>query len=273
VQLGSVEITPLVDSIGTLGALTENYPKVPAEDWAPYAELYPEVFNHSDWRLPCASYLLSTAGRTILVDTGTGPAGFWEDEAEFDARLPAALVQHGMAADDIDIVYITHVHGDHIGWNTDAVGDPTFHGARYLMHPEAAARARERLHKPQIARCFAPLFEQDLVDEVDSGTEIAPGVVTVALPGHDPGHSGLRVSSEGAGALLIGDAISHPALLDRPDWVFKWDHDPAQSKVTRAAVVDALVDTDVLLVCGHYPGSGIGRLRTRDGRVVFETVD
>lgn len=273
-RVGSVEITPLTDSIGSLGELSENYPDVPAAAWAPYAELYPEVFIESRWRLLCAAFLLRLPGHTILVDTGTGPAGsFWEDGPELEARLPAALAEHGVAPEDVDIVFITHTHGDHIGWNVDAAGEPTFSRARYLLHPDAVAHARERSVEAHIDRCFRPLFERMLVVEVDGGTEIAPGVVAAPLPGHELGHTGLRVSSDGAEALLIGDAVPHPALLDRPDWVFKWDQDSSQSEATRAAVLDALVDTDVLVACGHYPGSGIGLLRTRDGRVVFEPFD
>lgn len=270
-RVGSVEITPLIDSIGHLGKLHENYPDLTAEAWAPYAELYPEVCVEGRWRLPCASFLLRLRAQTILVDTGTGPPGtFWEDTPELEGQLPAALAAHGVAPEDIDLVFITHTHGDHIGWNTDAAGEPTFPRARYLLHPDAVARARERSVEAHVDRCFGPLFERELIDGVDGGTEIAPGVVTVPLPGHELGHMGLRVSSEGAGALLIGDAVPHPALVDRPELVFKWDRDPPQAQATRAEVLAELVDTDVLLGCGHYPRSGIGLLRTRDGRVVFE---
>jgi glyoxylase-like metal-dependent hydrolase (beta-lactamase superfamily II) len=274
VRVGSVEITPLIDSIGSLGDLSENYPDVPAVAWAPYAELYPEVFVEGRWRLLCGSFLLRFPGHTILVDTGTGPSGsFWESSPELEARLPAALAEHGVAPEEVDVVFVTHTHGDHIGWNTDAAGEPTFPRARYLMDPEAVARAQERSDEPHVERCFGPLFERELVAGVDGGAAIAPGVVTAPLPGHELGHTGLRVSSEGAEALLIGDAVPHPALVDRPEWLFKWDRDPSQSQATRAAVLSELVDTDVLLVCGHYPRGGIGLLRTRDGRVVFEPSD
>jgi glyoxylase-like metal-dependent hydrolase (beta-lactamase superfamily II) len=273
VRVGSVEITPLIDSIGELGELGDLYPEVPVAAWAPYAELYPDVCVERRWRLPCASFLLRSAGRTILVDTGTGPAGFWDDDLEFEGRLPAALTEHGLAPEDVDLVFVTHVHGDHIGWNTDAAGDPTFGDARFLLHPDAVARARERSESPHIGRCFRPLFERDLVFDVEPGAEIAPGVVTVPLPGHDPGHTGLRVSSDGVEALLIADAIPHPALADRPGWRFRWDHDPSQAAATRGALVAELVDADVLVACGHYPAGGIGHLRTRRGRVVFEPPD
>lgn len=273
-RVGAVEITPLLDSVGSLGELSGNYPDVPAAAWAQYAELYPEVFSETRWRLPCASFLFRLTERTLVVDTGTGPAGaFWEDDYELEARLPFALFEAGVAPDDVDVVFITHTHGDHIGWNTDAAGDPTFPRARYLMHPDAVLRARERSDEPHIARCFTPLFAREAVAPVDGGTEIAPGVEVVPLPGHELGHAGLRVSSEGAEALLIGDALPHPALVDRPEWVFKWDRQPQQSERTRAALLAELVDADMLVICGHYPGSGVGWLRKRDGRVVFEPVD
>jgi glyoxylase-like metal-dependent hydrolase (beta-lactamase superfamily II) len=273
VRIGSVELVPLTDSIGELADLSEVYPDVPAEAWQPYRELYPDLFAGGRWLVPCTCYLVRSDTRTILVDTGTGPPGFWDDAPpELEGGLLPALARHGVAPEDVDDVFITHVHGDHIGWNTDAAGEPLFPRARYLLDPEAVARARERLEQPWAERCFRTLFAQEVVAAAPAGTELAPGVVTTALPGHDPGHAGLRISSDDAEAILIGDAIPHPALADQPDWFFKWDHDPAQAEKTRRALRAELVDTELLVACGHYPGSGIGRLRTRDGLVVWEPV-
>ena len=80
----------------------------------------------------------------------------------------------------------------------------------------------------------------------------------------------MQVASGGASALLIADAAPHPALLDQPGWHFRYDHDAPLASATRTALVDWVVDTDTLVVCGHYPGSGIGRVVRRDGRVLWE---
>ena len=80
----------------------------------------------------------------------------------------------------------------------------------------------------------------------------------------------LRLDSAGAKALLLTDCAVHPALLEQPDWFYVSDGDPAQSAVTRHALLPDLVDRDVIVVCGHYPGSGIGRVVTREGRTVWD---
>ena len=88
------------------------------------------------------------------------------------------------------------------------------------------------------------------------------------LPGHYPGHAGLSIRSAGARAELIGDILPHPALLDRPEWVFAYDD--LEQTGTRSSLIAELVDSDCIVVCGHYPGSGIGRVAMRSGRVIWE---
>jgi glyoxylase-like metal-dependent hydrolase (beta-lactamase superfamily II) len=112
----------------------------------------------------------------------------------------------------------------------------------------------------------------DRFQQVRGDTELARGIVAFGTPGHYPGQLSLRVSSEGAGATFVGDVVPHPALLDRPEWVFAFDEDAIANAPTRAALVAELAASDGLVVCGHYPGSGIGRLVTREGRVVWDPV-
>jgi glyoxylase-like metal-dependent hydrolase (beta-lactamase superfamily II) len=269
VVVGSVELHPLTDGIGQLGDLEELYPAVPLEAWEPYREVYPDLFSGDRWRLPCTCYLVRSGGRTILADTGLGPS-FWDEDdvrPEFEGGLLPALAAVGVEPAHVDAVFISHVHGDHIGWNTDAEGEPVFPRARYVLHPEAVARARERSDQPYINRCFKTLFERDLVAPVPPGTELAPGVVVADLPGHEQGHAGLRINR--TDAILIADAAAHPALADQPDWVFRYDADADAARETRKRVIAGALDTNTLVVCGHYPGSGIGRLETRNGLVTW----
>ena len=261
--VGSVELVPLVDAVGLLGELDVLYPGF--DDWEPYRTLYPDAFDGSQWRISCTSYLLRSGGTTVLVDTGVGPAGLWGWTPESEEGLLPALAGAGVTPEGIDIVFLTHLHVDHVGWNTDRNGDLVFPTARYVTHGDGVAFARTT-DRPHVARTIAAVdFE-----EIGGETELAYGVTAFELPGHFPGHMGLRIALGGSEAVLIADAAVHPMLLHEPDAVYVSDGDPAACAATRRALLPELVDRDVLTVCGHYPAGGIGRVVTRDERIVWE---
>ena len=270
--VGDVELDPILDAVGILGELGDLYPEVPAEEWQPFRELYPELFAGDGWRLRCASYLLRGEVGTVLVDTGVGPPCLWTEwEAESEGALPGELARLGVAPQDVDVVFLTHLHVDHLGWNADRDGRELFAKARYVVHEDALAFALSLSGRQHLDRCVAPLA--DRFEQVRGDVEIAPGLTTFAAPGHYPGHTGLRLRSAGAEAILIADTAVHPALLNRPDWVYAADGDPPTCAETRRWLLPELVDRDVRVVCGHYPGSGIGRVVTRDDRVVWEELE
>lgn len=266
--VGSIELLPVRDAVGLLAEYGEVYPHVPAEDWEPYRALYPELFGGASWRLPCNSFLVRSGGVNVLVDTGVGPPGLWDWPAEHEGDLPKALQEHGVSRDEIDIVFLTHLHIDHLGWNADVEGSVFFPGARYVVHRDALAFARTRAELPHIRRCVETLI--DRFEAIEGDVEIAPEITAFAAPGHFPGHMGLRLESEGGKAVLIADTAIHPALLDNPDWLYISDGDSPACATTRRALLDELVDSDTVVACGHYPGGGIGHIVQREGRVVWE---
>jgi glyoxylase-like metal-dependent hydrolase (beta-lactamase superfamily II) len=267
VRVGSVELHPIVDAIGNLGALIELFPAVPADAWEPYRVLYPDLFVGTTWRVPLTSYLLQAGGLNVVVDTAIGPPEATGWPLERAGELPAGLAELGVEAGDVDVVFLTHVHVDHVGWNADADGTPLFPNARHLIHPDGLMWALDaRSEAPYVQRCLRSLTKRGLVDDVRAGEEIVPGVATIDLRGHLPGQLGLRIGDE---AVLIADAAVHPALLDEPDWVYLWDHDAEQSVATRRLLIPEIVESGALLVCGHYPDGGIGRVVRQDGRNVW----
>ena len=268
--VGSVEVVPLQDAVGVLGRLDELYPNGPPEAWTPYRELYPAVFSGDGWLARCTCHLLRSGGRTVLVDTGIGPPRLWDWKPEREGGLLPALGDAGVDPAEVDVVVNTHVHVDHVGWNTDREGETVFPNARFVLHEEALAVARARAERPHIQRCVLSVLERGLVEAVSGEREVAESVVVVPLRGHDPGHVGVRI---GDAALLIGDAAAHPALLAEPGWRFVNDDDHERSVETRRSIVAEMADTETLVVAGHYPGSGIGRVVTRGGRVVWEEVE
>ena len=266
--VGDVEVVSLVDAVGELADLGSAFPAVAPEHWDPYRALYPTTFAGPRWRLQVAVLVVRSGGTIVLVDTGVGPAGLWRFwEPEHEALLPSALDASGVARESVDVVFLTHLHIDHLGWNTDEQGEAFFPRARYVAHPDALAWALADPERAHIRRCVAPLA--DRFEWPGDDVELAPGVRPRALPGHYPGHHGLTIRSRGAQAELIADIAPHPALLDRPEWVFAFD-DVDGASATRAELVGELVDSETYVVCGHYPGSGIGRVVRCGGRVVWE---
>ena len=206
--VGRVELIPLVDAVGELGELAELFPDT--SDWAPYRELYPEIFAESRWRIPCTSYLIRSGGRHRARRhrrRAGRPLGL---EAEFEEGLLPALADAGTARDDVDVVFLTHLHVDHVGWNTDREGQLVFPRARYVAHRDGIAFARDS-GRPHVERTILSVE----FDEIDGETAVAEGVTAFPLPGHFPGHMGLRIDSEGERAVLIADAAVNPDAARR----------------------------------------------------------
>ena len=265
-QVGEITLTSLPDAVGLLAACDDVYPDVPIERWDPFRPEYPELFSGRYWRLPVACTVIQAHGRTLLVDAGVGPPGRWGWDGEREGMLPAALSDAGIG---VDAVFFTHLHVDHVGW----LADPElFERTRLLVHGDALAYALEHSSVEWLPDRLRTLRDAGRIETVLAGDDLLPGARAVAYPGHYPGQLGVEVTSSGGRALLIADAAPHPALLDQPGWHFLHDHDAPLASETRAALVESVVDTDTLVVCGHYPGSGIGRVVRRDGRVVWEAV-
>ena len=261
VRIGEVTLRAVPDAVGLLGTCDHLYPDVPGDRWDPFRSTYPALFAGVSWRLPVACTIIQHDGRTVLVDAGVGHRGEWSWDAEQEGLLPGGLRAAGVDPGAIDIVFFTHLHVDHVGW----LADPAFlANARILVHGDALAYALSHTSVTWLPDVLCDLRAAGRVDMVESGDEILSGVRVVALPGHCPGHVGLDVASK---ALLIGDAAPHPALLDQPEWHFRYDHDAPLASATRAALVESVVDTDTLVVCGHYPGTGIGHVVRRGGRI------
>ena len=266
--VGSVELLLVPDAVGLLGAYARGVSRSSRRRVGAVSRAPPASSRASTGACRAGAILVRSGGTTVLVDTGVGPPGLWDWTAEHEGELPDALAALGVARDEVDVVFLTHMHIDHVGWNTDLDGVAFFPRARYVVHRDSFAFASTQDTRPHVRRCILPL--EDRFEQVSGELELAPGVTAFEAPGHYPGHMAVRVESEGEYALLIADVAVHPALLENPEWAYVSDADGAAAAATRRALLPELVDRDVLVVCGHYPGSGIGRIVTRNGTVVWE---
>ncbi|CAM5691224.1 hypothetical protein SALBM135S_08987 [Streptomyces alboniger] len=211
-------------------------------------------------------------GTRLLIDTGIGngktranPAWNHLDTAYLD-HLGAA----GFAPDSVDLVLLTHLHTDHVGWNTRRAGDswvPTFRNARHLTSRAErefwAGQDMDEARRQMFADSVVPVEEAgllDLVDVPDEGVEVAVGVRLLPTPGHTPGHVAVHLSSHGETALITGDCVHHPVQFAHPGIGSCVDIDPARSEATRRRLFASLAGTDTLVIGTHFAPPTAGRV-------------
>ncbi|MFJ9789622.1 MBL fold metallo-hydrolase [Streptomyces globosus] len=218
------------------------------------------------------SFAFTAGGLRILVDTGIGngkqranPA--WHDlDTGYLERLTAA----GYPPEAVDLVLLTHLHADHVGWNTrsrDGRWIPTFPNARYVASRTErefwAGHAMEDARRQMFLDSVVPVEEAGLLDLVDvpaAGADIAPHVRLLPTPGHTPGHTAVEVAGRGGTAVITGDCIHHPVQLARPGIGTCADIDPERAEATRRALLASLADTDTLLLGTHFAPPTAGRV-------------
>ncbi|MGP3998816.1 MBL fold metallo-hydrolase [Streptomyces sp. 8N706] len=225
-------------------------------------------------RLASHTFALEAGGLRILVDTGIGNGKDRANPAWHQLRTDYLdrLEQAGFSPETIDLVILTHLHTDHVGWNTRAhegTWVPTFPNARYLADRTEwaywAAVDMEEARRQMFRDSIHPINAHGLLDLVDvpgDGLRIAPGITLVPTPGHTPGQVAVQLSSRGSTALITGDCIHHPVQLAEPAIHSHVDIDPAQAEATRRGLLAALADTDTLLLGSHFPPPTAGFVRS-----------
>lgn len=270
IAIGAVQVLSLADAEGPLDLAPEQIvPGVPVEAQAPYRKRYPEAFDERGrWRAPFGSFLLRAGGRSVLVDTGIGPYPF-ALVGGVRGHLPDELLAHGVDVAAIDTVFLTHAHGDHIGWNVLENGAAGFPNARYLIHRAdwEWVHASERMAgNAAIARSLTPLEKLGRLELLDGETRLTDEITAIHTPGHTPGHMSVIIASGGEKALITGDVLSNPAQISEPDWAPIFDADGAVAAATRRALLDRIESEGMTIAAGHFPRPGFGRIVRLESR-------
>ncbi|MEV5703949.1 MBL fold metallo-hydrolase [Actinoallomurus sp. NPDC052274] len=246
---------------------------VTAQDW-----LHPHFADHDGTlHIDSHSFAFAVDGLRVLVDTGIGngkeranPA--WHNlRTDFLERLTAG----GFSPDAVDLVILTHLHADHVGWNTRKVNgdwEPTFPNARYLTTRTErefwATYNMEEARRQMFRDSVLPVEQAGLLALVEvpaEGTEILPGLRLIPTPGHTPGHVAVELTSQGEKALITGDCVHHPVQLAHPAIGACVDIDPRQSEGTRRELFASLADTDTLLLGTHFAPPTAGHVIADEG--------
>ena len=249
-----------------------------------FADASPEVFQpHLDWLAPWSydpathmmhtsvhTYVLRAAGLTVLVDTCVGndkprPEPFWNQlTTPYLERLAAA----GVIPEDVDVVLCTHLHTDHIGWNTRLRNGhwvPTFPRARYLFQEDELAHWEAKGNaatQQQLKDSVAPVIVAGQAERVRGAHEVGGGIVLEPTPGHTPGHYSVKFTSKSKGGVITGDMMHHPIQIAEPGLCSRYCVNPALAVETRIAFLERYADQDVKILGTHFAPPHWGRLKS-----------
>jgi glyoxylase-like metal-dependent hydrolase (beta-lactamase superfamily II) len=272
-QVGRVKITRIVEM---------DLP-VPAEMFLPQATpaalrkstwLYPHFVSDDDaiLKLSIHALLVEAPGLKLVVDTCIGndrPRDITGGEP-----LSTPFLQHlgeaGWSRDAVDAVVCTHLHVDHVGWNTMLENGrwvPTFPKARYLIgrkEYEFWSAHEDEEQQAMLGDSVRPIFDAGLAQLVELDHVISPAIRLTPSTGHTPGHVSVMIESEGERAVITGDMTHHPCQLAHPDWTPRFDTDLKESASTRWRLFAEWADQPILVIGTHFPAPTAGRV-VRDG--------
>jgi glyoxylase-like metal-dependent hydrolase (beta-lactamase superfamily II) len=288
IQIGGARVGRVLEWRLELG--TSLFPRTPRSGWRDNADLLvPDFFDPEtdEWRIAIQSWVIEVDGLTVIVDTGAGNDRERPHALHLDHLNTAFLDALNAAAIDrnaVDVVVNTHIHADHVGWNTMLEsGDwvPTFPNARYLVPAEdyrhfqpdgPAARQTPQTEDEDVRRRGIQLLFADSVLPVDDAGQlvqwsghyqISPSLRLRPAPGHTPGSSVLWLAA-GQQAVFVGDLTHSPLQLRRPADPCAFDIDTAAAALTRRRIFAEAAAAGAAVIPAHYPGRGGATIRAVD---------
>ena len=268
-KVGRVKITKVVE-LETVGSTKFILPLATNEEIRKLPWLIAD-FATEEGRLKMSihSLVVETPQHRIVVDTGLGNDKEGRNVPTWNNRngpFLETLTAAGFAPDSIDTVLCTHLHVDHVGWNTKLVGGrwvPTFAKARYVFGRSEYEHWRDHSHEPSQVAVFndsvKPIVDAGKAELIPSDHKLCEEITMIPTPGHSPGHMSVHIRSDSEEALLTGDVAHHPCHMAHLDWASTADSDPAQSTATRRNLFSRFADTPTLVIGGHFSAGHIKR--------------
>ena len=285
--LGDIRIGRVEDKLGPALEPKVMFPAFRDELWeAERHWLAPAHFTPDGARLRTSnhSWVVNTGRHTVLIDTCIGNDKHRPQSPHHHMRdVPwlERLAQAGVAPEQVDFVLCTHLHADHVGWNTrleDGHWVPTFPNARYLFgrteferwDTRRADHQRLRFNDFVFDDSILPVAESGQMQLVDDGYAIDDALSVEASPGHTQGHVSIRAASRGASGVFCGDIVHHPIQILHPDLCSSFDDDQALALRTRLALFARCAEDGALLMPTHFSEPHCCRIADAGGRYAID---
>jgi glyoxylase-like metal-dependent hydrolase (beta-lactamase superfamily II) len=274
--IGKIEIARVFEMEFHMPA-REFFPDTHEEDWLPHRDWLVDegalVRESESIVLPMQSYVVQTSHHTILVDTCVGNnkqrpnRPTWHQKT--DTTYIDNLAAFGLTPQDIDIVMCTHLHHDHVGWNTQLVDGrwvPTFPNAKYLMSKkelEVFSEHDDPAATPSLGDSVLPVVESGQAQLISSDFVLDDEVWLEPTPGHTPDHFAVRLQSGNHHAVIGGDLMHSPVQCMHPEWRARPDWDPELARKTRRAFMETHADLQSLVCMMHFPLPSAGKFERK----------
>ncbi len=272
-QIGKVKITRIVELVVS-GDNEFVLPDAQNEKCLPLDWMQPHFMDEEGYLIfSVHALIVDTGERKILVDTciGNDKQLAVPDWNNMQTAFLSDLETAGYPSDTIDTVLCTHLHVDHVGWNTmlvDGQWKPTFNNARYLVADtewQYWDKHEDEIEiGPVMQQSVRPIVDAGLMDLIDCEHQVCAEVKLIPTPGHTPGHVSVHISSDGEDAVITGDFIHHPVQMSRPEWCSAADEDQVVGLETRRKMLSKYVDSKVLIIGTHFPTPTAGYIKHRD---------
>jgi len=270
VKIGDVRVSSIIERDGPWRAPNIMFPSATTEGLKEVMSLVPDFAYDRAKDLLVITYqtfVLRTPRATVLIDTCVGEHQRRPPQLLFDKKpWLDGFAQHGLKFEDIDYVFCTHLHVDHVGWNTRLIDGrlvPTFPNARYVFSRREYEHWKQAT-EPGFAAvhedCVQPIVDAGQALLVDDAYVLSDELSLVPTPGHSPGHVCVNLKSRGERALFTGDMMHHCAQVIAPDWSSCFCYDVKESAATRWKFYREHVNTDTLIIPTHFPGTTAGHI-------------
>lgn len=269
-RMGDVEIWRILESVDPFLEPQKFFPDMGAGGLDLLRREVPRQLCPKSGKMliPIQGFLIRTPRHNILIDACVGndkTCSIEQWNMRSGGRFMAGLTAAGVTPEDVDFVMCTHLHLDHVGWNTrleDGRWVPTFPNARYIFPDKDHAHFSadpDTVYQESVL----PVIAANQAELVATDHTLGDAVSLIATPGHTPGHVSVKVSSDDSEVVITGDAIHSPVQCLRPDWNFAFDVDKATAAKSRRSLLEMVCDTPCRLIGSHFPLPSLGHVVCR----------